>query len=992
MTILAPTAVITPSKIRTRFEETYTSESLNRGLFVSGRMGLARGFRLVPVAGAVVKLARSAVFNDSLAFVPDEVNRLALTILETAEPSFDLAAFAGTRVYFFIYVNYTTAGATSAEYRVVDAAELGALWINSAISLGSVRVPSVGAITNEHCDHATAQWAGVFRNGLQGWQSLAPNSSFRAGFAGWDIQQGGVYQLDTTAGDGDDYSAILGSSVAVGPPTTSALRVSIFDVRENDLLFVRFRIKTQGVLSATTNLNVRLSEWAAGSEGILFSQTYLEGGSVAGFESYGFMIEVPAVSTDAELFTLSVFAFNPPGGSGQYVIDNCEVYITRPDGTAFSGLAAQAPLRAVELIAGDTELSYTDARISLVGTNDGRLGFMDHNTFVELPGFGDPRSYAGSLLATLTEAGYGKTREDSLLRDAVRGSALYGATSPLLGRQLLSGLEPTFVAPRTLSLTQGLLRRESGATEYDDNVVVTAGSVVLPAVDDFYVVYVTTAGVKSFSTFGAYTTTADRIPLFYVEVSVGTIISIVDLRTFGTPLQSIAPEILVGPSLTPNHPNQQPHFTSLSQALLYVALTTSSNPSLVQPRATIKIMQGFTLAASDVASGTLTRNVIIEGDGSLVTVLVDGFSGTKIKLNDNSVLRNLSFRYSGSGIFGAGELINADGANILIEDVDLYYSGTPSTAVWDEALRIPSNASGLPLTLRRCRLYGDKIVDSSTLDANQEVIFEDCHFEVGTGSGPGTAFLALGGSNTGSILFRGCTFDCRNVTALGGNNGVFLNAARLLVDGCRFLDCPLEADAPSLGGQLSNLVFLAANGTHYETLLNASGLGGSIVNVEARYPGAIATVSSVTPVKLNNNSPLGSGLNVSNLQVFVDSADCAAGVLIESDNVCLNNVQVYTAALTAGGSNVVVAGADCVVNGGRLVTADTVSARLLTATGARALVANLSVNGGSNDQAIVFEAAAGNGLINNLIIQNGGGTGYTDSSASLEIGGAIKKV
>lgn len=317
MAILINTG-ISNTKGKTRWLEPYTSEAINRQFYAGSSWGIVEGFNLVPNGGLSVRLSVDSVSSRSIAIVPDRQQKLAFSFLEPDQPTFDLTPYTGQRVYVLLYVNYSVGVSTVYSYRVVDSAELLNLWVQSAIILGSVRVPGVGAINAGHIDLGRTVYSGAGETGSSRWMVCNTNPEFDRGLAGYQrigAESVGGFGLRSMTSPAFVGNTALGLGEINGASTaglTSGIRVLVPNVRSGDKLLVRFWARSQFVSGARLRLVI----------GALYNQELIQG-NVVSFDSYGAFVEVAA---DADSLSVDLeVVFPNAGDNGLFVVDKFEV-------------------------------------------------------------------------------------------------------------------------------------------------------------------------------------------------------------------------------------------------------------------------------------------------------------------------------------------------------------------------------------------------------------------------------------------------------------------------------------------------------------------------------------------------------------------------------------------------------------------------------------------------------------------------------------------
>lgn len=698
MTILTTSAIVS-AKVRMRFDEPYTSESVNRAAHAIQQPGIVRGFRLRQDTGAnaSVLLEVNPDTSDSLVAVPNDEGGFTLTVMEDANVVFDLSAQAGNRVWIFVYVDYSILSSTSAEYRVVDAAELVQSWVGKAICLGTVRVPASGAITQDHVDAGSSEYAGIMRAGGFGWSQVNGNPKFTRGLAGYTVGWVG----GTAQGDGSvvglleedsaerTHKARLGLAVNTEPLTESRLEVSISDYKENDLVRVSFLAKTNGVIGAGVKLKAQAHTWGAGSEDVeLVDLTLSEGVTIGSYELFGFTFRVPTsgLNFDMSMIVISVGVENPANVAGQYDITSLYVHQKRLDGPV-SLLPDVLPVRAVEFGAVDG-FDFTGALDGRLDALLGALGFEDQNTSQRIP---------------LTGSTVGEDLYGSLMEDAVHGASVSGMARGLTPFTILSGFEVTFQSGDNFEITAGsyYVNKDDVA----DRVNVIGSNTVLavaPATDSLVYVDVATNTVLTETLTNIAASFADgltdRIPLAVVKRT--GVLSIIDIRLLPSSFFAKNPVVTLGTTSPTNVADRpfiglRPMFTTARQACEFIRAyfaDTPMSPAVQDANATILILGNFELEDTDQFDLSGLRGVKIKGNGHSSIEIASITSGAASATNSPIVFGGDLFvediRFISSGVNETtSALFFGIGGTLSLKNVTMV---TNQEKVWDYVMQTQS--------------------------------------------------------------------------------------------------------------------------------------------------------------------------------------------------------------------------------------------------------------------------------------------------------------
>lgn len=310
------------SKAKIRWEEPYVSEALNRVQAGGATPGVVHGFHLVPDTGAsnaVVQVEHDPLFSNSVASVIDKGGNLSLTVQETASVSwdFDSIGVTGQRVWIFLYVDYQNGQATSVEYRAVDSAEFGSAWIDSAVQIGSVRVPSGGGtLANGDIEQGSGEFAGLGIHGPSRWWMASDNPDFRYGMSGY-LTNGDVPAVSST-----DFADVANVSMKLGRSgsgsssnETGQLIQPLHHVEQDEVVLIRWRMKSANV-SGDTEFKLLLQDANASTDEVTYDVQTLSLGS---FQWFGMYLKVPS-DLQYAYATLKV-VFPNTSDTGEFYID-----------------------------------------------------------------------------------------------------------------------------------------------------------------------------------------------------------------------------------------------------------------------------------------------------------------------------------------------------------------------------------------------------------------------------------------------------------------------------------------------------------------------------------------------------------------------------------------------------------------------------------------------------------------------------------------------
>lgn len=451
-------AALTVSKLKARFLEPYTSEVINRFFFTQGLIGIHYGFDIQPdpITGPLaVKLVHDSARARSLAVIPDYTQRLGFAFDEDTEQVLDLAANAGTRVYIFLYVAYTTSGTpTEIRLRVADAAELVNPWVNSALLLGTVRVPSVGSLSIGHIDKGSAIYAGLLAGGARRWSQHTTNPEFNKGLSGFGIINGRVGAVDYVLPgfSGGVGNILLGDlSGTAGAQGPHQVFVTVPDVKVDDVILVRFVTDAVSIANGAT-LNVVIG---SGYDEVIVDA------NVASPEVFGVTYTVTAA--DESLGVGLSLELPNVNSTARFTVRRFEVFRLRTD-VALTGDQSSPDYVAARVLSFGAAASLAGSSLGHEGGNNHpvlRIPTTDNNNLLTKPVRITEDDYTTPSLKEQTDDG------PSLLRAALQGTRAFGMMASLFPQAVIDGAALSVVLPDQVQLGSGVISAAAPATEAD---------------------------------------------------------------------------------------------------------------------------------------------------------------------------------------------------------------------------------------------------------------------------------------------------------------------------------------------------------------------------------------------------------------------------------------------------------------------------------------------------------------------------------------------
>lgn len=224
MTVLSSTS-LPASSIKVRWLEPYVSAALNQKSVGVQPKGVFTGFNVVPFGAFGISVQVDPALGISGANVLETTGaKYSVTLIQDANVAIDLAPFFSTTVYIVLDVQYATNVASTAQIKVVDAAELGTN--PDLVLLAKVNVPGIGPVLTTHINMGYRLLAGdSITDESRPALNLLPNGTFERDIplsapAGWTSSGGGlVLSVDNTVSRSAPNSMKL---VAAAPVTLNA--------------------------------------------------------------------------------------------------------------------------------------------------------------------------------------------------------------------------------------------------------------------------------------------------------------------------------------------------------------------------------------------------------------------------------------------------------------------------------------------------------------------------------------------------------------------------------------------------------------------------------------------------------------------------------------------------------------------------------------------------------------------------------------------------
>lgn len=1004
MTILA-TQSIAAANIRMKFEETYTSESVNRATIAAQARGINFGYRLVPDTGAnaSVRLERDPVLNRSMAVIVDESQNLALSIQETSDVTFDLAAFAGQRVFIYAFIDYSVASATTGEFRIVDSAELlSGSWFDRAISLGSVRVPAAGSITVDHIDSARAEYAGI-EKGISGWTQLNENPKFNQGLVGYLVDWPG----STALGDGevepileeDDLGRTqalrLGTALLTEPIMESRLEIPITDFDVNDLILVRTKLKTNGILGVGVSIKAKIYGWGLGVEDQLLFEVELTSqareGTIADYEEYGFSFlvsDTPAgggsVNLDIDQIVIYLQVENPANIAGQYDVSELYAYRRRLSGGSSNNQPMVKAPRAVEF--GEVAGGLPGTVAPRIYAESGTLKYSDANTTAPV---------------AMSDAGATEPLTSSLLRDAARGSSVTEVASGLFPYMVINGLEVSHSLLDIFAIT-------AGSIYVDDSVIgqrrrdILGATLNIAGIDALVFVNLTNDAIE----FDTLTNIAalpnglnDKVPLAVVRNTVTPLVSPVAIR----PVSMLAsvPVVTLG-TVPPSNPAdivavaQKPMFTRAQSACDYLRAYYKDSPfgaASQNAPAIIQIVGLFELETGDQFDLEGIGSVVIQGVGDNGSVIqVNGMPAgatidtSRFITNSTLTVKDLRITSNGVNVTDSALFYCSSPGDVTLINVDTTRNAVQT---WDHFFY----SAGGDLQAIDCSWAGRTLFFDSGFGLGQikleRVIFQ----AVNTLQGE----HILQGLVGNGVIIVDSTIDGQRLTTtrgagLRGSLGVEL-AGVTKVRGLTLLSCPLTM-SDSSDMDIRDLRFALVNNDPYQTLLTLDTCRGIVDGVRLDtgvvFPEAGTIIDAL--IEINGKSAdVSDQVIVKNLIIRMNgNFPVETLVALADDNILLDGGNINVESFTGTGAEIffVQGSATYTAITGMIIVCDDASSPGIVAqvNGDLNRLSNMTLTGFDNP---IIQLTGDDCLVDMLVNNANGGSTVNDTGSGNIVGSSI---
>lgn len=951
MAILDSTS-IDITKVKTRWKEPYVSEAVNRALSTMPK-GIYHGFVLTPDGGTIVRLVQDSQLSESAALVDDVTQGIRFMYREDTEVTFDLTSYAGQQVYIFIYVNYTVGLNTVAEYRVVDSAELVNAWVNSATLLGTVRVPSAGAIALADIEQATAEFAGLSGSDKSRWISVNRNPTFNNGLAG--------YRLGSS--DPASYFAWSSGDVRLGDisgaqpsPDSITLRkdMPITNISVGDYVHVRVRARSENVANGAF-LQLR---W-----GDQWDQTIIDD-NVASYQDYGFVYQW----TGAETGFFTVLALEADltaaaNATGHFFIESVEIFVLRMSGFVDEG--EQVPGFEAVAFADKTETAYGTLDFDAGGGNRRTFAFTtyDNGDIEQIVLQNDAeRAHTASMPSLVGADNYGVRTAQSL--DVILPKAML--TTSTVVSDGTSGGANVDIAAFTVRGSAGTPSSDTKDRYYEQSAVVDFPLPVSGGTEEFYVAWdPSTQGITAFLTanLGA---NPDVVLLAYV-VHNGTVNTrIVNVQETLKDLQQKLP-LTVGSTTDARFRTLEAAFrvaeaTGFQGPLEFVVVGSAGlgGGSLSGDDVTVTIPDGAVIRGVGTATGAGFPARVNVGTNQAGTDAI----GIEFPSGGRCTIKDIEFRYT------------AGGATNVTCFADT--GGRPERVVMENVVVAPhaNQSAG----------FKNVLVCSPT----QALVLRDCFFQarsdnaaVNPSNGAGQCVLVNNTTDALRVEITGCTFGGESLGDDWADNGQALDItnnsadATTVVSGCRFL----QASAVVFFREVRDLwlrdcysrvpINIDANATGFVGISNIQVDVASYLFFSPSTSGFMLTVDSADKAVINgvDINALDARVSKDTLMVsfFVDTMEAGA-----ISNVRINHTEGFAFRMTDC--------QNCVVNG---LTLESDGGQ----AGRRAvdIVASLNVNGGNNYTNIrvkgygtdaAFESGLERDIWSVLSVDQSGGSGF----------------
>jgi len=744
MTIHVSTA-IDVTKVKTRWEEPYVSEAIDKMMSGLGR-GIHHGFRLTADGGQVIRLSQDTEYGDSLALIGDDNNDQVFVYREATEATLDLTPVTvGTRAWVFLYVDYSVGLDTTAEIRVVDSAELVNAWVNAALLLGTVRKPAAGAIDDGDIDHGSAEMLGLTGGDSSRWVPVNENPYWEKAFAGW-VFTGAADSYRQLVGGGDEYKGTwavrLGDiSGAQAPADAIFAQILLPPLLANDIVFWRFKAKSSSVTNGAI-LQVDL--------GSFFSETILDA-DLGSYEQFGHAVEITADATDE---TLDIIADLTVGATttGHFFIDEVEVFVWRPTGTVV-GANMDVAGRRLSVEAGEDE-AFWDASV-------GAMRWTDKHTTTAMTDGVDGAQFANLPVG-------GPLSLKAAVNQGLRAASVQNLMWPKATFEggVVTDSGGSDVDVSALKVRATALNPTVGGTPdryFEQSAVTNLALPVTAGVEEFFVAWdPNTEDLTAFVT-GSVGANPDVVILAYVRYDGAAIDRIIDMRDLMTDLERGAP-------ITVSNTTAGARFASLEGALRMAQATGFQG--MVEFVLSGDLFIGGVGPANFPETITLPFRCLIRGDGG-AQIGVSLYGGANpsdifhVQAGGEVILQDLYFVPTVLTVGAGTTILTSPGApkNVTLRNVIV----DRATSLFNSAVAF-GTAVTEKLTITDCIFdtFGTAVVHSSNSALDEIVVIRDSKI-ISADTVP--VFVESHGGGSGGLFVTGLVVECTHADAVSKFHG-----------------------------------------------------------------------------------------------------------------------------------------------------------------------------------------------------------------------------
>lgn len=764
------------SKIKIKFEEDYTSDSIAKYNYGTQNFGIAKGFDLQPDGDQTVRLSHESNDDESVAIIHDEPERRAFVVVEPTENVLDISNFSGDTVYIFLHVNYQINQDTALSIRVSDV-ESGEPWIEKSTLVGSVDVPSGFPISNpitiSDIDLFNTDFVGVDST-ISGtkWNILNSNSEFRRRLTGYKFEGETGY-----VGYNDvDENLLLGLNPFNGTLSGGSTASVLFgdgNLNNSDDVYIRLEGSASDLTSGAKLLLETPSEvfeLASGQDG-------------ADISSWQKGVRFQLSNATGNDIKLTVDLSDSSGTEGVFEVSKFEVYthnFPRKDGTIESKEKYDL-IDKTQSIAGNKRLAIEHVDYEMAFTDMGvdTIKLSEWESYEDLPV---------------------ETNIGSILEGIMHGSKGAGVVDVTYPGRVISGLSVVTNGNQAVDIKQGqytsVADRKQARLEdvplIEGFDVTTDGGTYYIVIDpeiDPNILDPTTSGFIKQEPFNILDLENNEyVPLAVVDTDSSSITDITDARDF-LPSAGHTDSTKVGDAFGDALFNpDQPRFNSLAYACRLLSQIDNGRYAYRGNRL-IEIVSDINVPSPISVPSDCT---IQSYRGATLNIQnIDNDSAFDLTDVENVTFRDLNVVGDDSTTFGIGQVTFAEGngtlSNITFDNVNLLSDGDGDIAM-DKGIDMSNVDIDGMLKVQNCRLKSNNESISVGTNGNLtgKVLIKDCiigSFDNFSSVNTKSNHITINPLGKNTVTIKGCKVGFCDGSA---NYGVWVNND-VIIEECEFV-------------------------------------------------------------------------------------------------------------------------------------------------------------------------------------------------------------